>query len=386
MKLDILIVGGGLSGASLACALRGSRFRVGLIERAAPVRLPDWDARIYAISPANVTFLERCGVWGLLDQSRIEAVEAMQVFGDAGGQMRFSAYECGLDALAWIAEASRMAVELWETARRQSNIEVLCPAQPDKIEWLDEGAALTLADGRRIEAKLIVAADGVHSWVREQAGITAEIEPYGELGVVANFLCEKPHHGTAFQWFREDGILAYLPLPGNQVSIVWSTPEPHGRALMSLSAEDLVQRVADAGQRQLGTLQVVTSPAAFPLRRMKVLDVVAPRLALIGDAAHAIHPLSGHGINLGFQDARALADMLLALPSWRDCGELPVLRGYARSRAEEVTLVRTMTHGLNRLFATPVAPLSILRNLGLSATGRIPVLRSALARYAAGLF
>jgi 2-polyprenylphenol 6-hydroxylase len=350
------------------------------------VRLPDWDARIYAISPANVAFLERCGVWGLIDRERIEAVESMQVFGDAGGQMRFSAYECGLDALAWIVEASRMAVELWETARRQSNVDMLCPATPERIEWLDEGAALTLADGRRIEAKLVVAADGVNSWVRDQAGIAAHIEPYGELGVVANFACEKPHRGTAFQWFRDDGILAYLPLPGNQVSIVWSTPEPHGQALMSLSADELAERVAAAAGGQLGALRVVTPPAAFPLRRMKVLDMVAPRLALIGDAAHAIHPLSGHGINLGFQDARALADTLLALPSWRDCGELPVLRRYARSRAEEVTLVRGMTHGLNRLFAAPAAPLSILRNLGLSATGRIPVLRSALARYAAGLF
>ncbi|MDO6387352.1 UbiH/UbiF family hydroxylase [Uliginosibacterium sp. 31-12] len=382
---DILIVGAGLSGASLACALRGSRYRIGLLERQRPEWPADWDARIYAISPANVEFLQRCGAWAHLDAQRIAPVERMVVAGDAGGQLVFSAYECGLQALAWIVESSAMARELWETARRQPNIELICPAQPESLVFDDDVARLRLADGREISAGLVVGADGVNSWVRDQAAIPAELRPYGELGVVANFTCAEPHFGTAFQWFRRDGVLAYLPLPGNRISIVWSTPEAHAQELLALSPEAFASRVAQAGEGRLGRLELLAPPAGFPLRLMKLDAIVAPRLALIGDAAHAVHPLSGHGINLGFQDARELADQLLALPAFRDCGELAVLRRYQRARAEETLLVREMTDGLQRLFKPAFAPLALLRNAGMNLAGAIPPLRSALARYAAGL-
>ncbi|MBS1210927.1 MAG: ubiquinone biosynthesis hydroxylase family protein [Proteobacteria bacterium] len=383
---DILIVGGGLAGASLACALRGSRFRVGLIERQSPVLASGWDARIYAISPVNVAFLQRCGAWDHLPRERIVPVEKMDVRGDAGGALAFSAYECGLQALAWIVESGRMAEELWQTARRQPNISVLCPASPVALSIDAEAATLRLEDGRQLSAGLVVAADGVNSWVRTQAGITTEMRPYGELGVVANFKCEKPHFGTAFQWFRPDGVLAYLPLPGNQISIVWSTPEAHAQELLALGPEDFCARVAEAGGQQLGSLELVTPPAGFPLRWMKAQTLAAPRLALIGDAAHAVHPLSGHGINLGFQDAQALADVLLALPAFRDCGDVTALQRYARARAEETLLVRGATDGLQRLFRTDLAPLNFLRNAGMNLVGAISPLRSVLARYAAGLF
>jgi len=359
---------------------------VGLIERQAPTAVPGWDARIYAISPVNVNFLQRCGAWEHLPRERIVPVEKMDVHGDAGGALAFSAYECGLQALAWIVESSRMAEELWQTARRQSNISVLCPASPVALSMEGDTATVVLEDGRRVTAGLVVAADGVNSWVRGQAGIGAEMRPYGELGVVANFKCEKPHFGTAFQWFRPDGVLAYLPLPGNQISIVWSTPEAHAQELLALSPEELCARVAEAGGQQLGALELITPPAGFPLRWMKAAKLVAPRLALIGDAAHAVHPLSGHGINLGFQDAQALADVLLALPVFRDCGDVTALQRYARARAEETLLVRGATDGLQRLFTTDLAPLNFLRNAGMNLVGSISPLRSVLARYAAGLF
>jgi ubiquinone biosynthesis UbiH/UbiF/VisC/COQ6 family hydroxylase len=383
---DILIVGAGLSGASLACALRGSRFRVGVLEKSPPKVADGWDARIYAISPVNVAFLQRCGAWEHLPRERMLPVEKMDVRGDAGGQLAFSAYECGLQALAWIVESSRMADELWQTARRQPNISVLCPASPVEMTVDTDLARVVLEDGRHITASLVVAADGVNSWVRTQAGIETEVRSYCELGVVANFKCEKPHFGTAFQWFRPDGVLAYLPLPGNQISIVWSTPEAHAQELLALAPEAFCARVAEAGGQTLGALELITPPAGFPLRWMKAETLVAPRLALIGDAAHAVHPLSGHGINLGFQDAQALADCLLALPEFRDCGDVNVLQRYARARAEETLLVRGTTDALQRLFKADLAPLNFLRNAGMNLVGAISPLRSAMARYAAGLF
>lgn len=382
---DILIVGAGLSGASLACALRGSRYRIGLVERQRPQAAAGWDARIYAVSPANVDFLRRCGIWDHLDADRIGPVERMDVSGDAGGRLAFSAYECGMQSLASIVEAGRMASELWETARRQPNIEILCPAEPAALDFRPEAARLRLSDGRECQASLVVGADGVNSWVRGQTRIQAHLRPYEELGVVANFACERPHAGTAFQWFREDGILAWLPLPGNRFSIVWSTPDDHARTLLALTPEVFAERVAAAGGHRLGKLELLTPAAGFPLRFMKLDSTVASRLALIGDAAHAVHPLSGHGINLGFQDARALADRLLALPAFRDCGDENVLRAWQRARAEETLLVRELTDGLHRLFKPSSGPLSLLRNAGLSLAGSISPLRSVLARYAAGL-
>jgi ubiquinone biosynthesis UbiH/UbiF/VisC/COQ6 family hydroxylase len=205
--------------------------------------------------------------------------------------------------------------------------------------------------------------------------------------VVANFRCEKPHRNAAFQWFRPDGVLAYLPLPDQQMSMVWSAPDALADELVALPPEALCARVAEAGGYRLGKLELITPAAAFPLRLMRVETAVRPRLALIGDAAHAIHPLSGHGINLGYQDARVLAEQIKDLPAWRDPGELPVLRAYARARAEETALLQYTTHGLNRLFKPADPILSGLRNIGLNLTNSVPVLRNALVRYAiAGRF
>lgn len=387
MKFDVLIVGAGLAGAALAAALRGSNLKVGVIETRPPSRPAGWDPRIYAISPANVEFLSAIGIWQHLDTARMAPVYDMEIHGDAGGRLDFSAYDSGLRELAWIVESSLMQQELWETIKRQHNVTLICPASPAALAIDDSAAQLTLSDGRRIEARLIVAADGRDSWVRQAASIGARNTPYDEKGVVANFRCEKPHRDTAFQWFRKDGVLAYLPLPEQHMSMVWSAPDALADELVALSPEALCARVAEAGEHRLGALTPVTPAAAFPLRLMRVDNAVKARLALIGDAAHAIHPLSGHGINLGYQDARALAEQLAALPTWRDPGELPVLRAYARARAEETALLQYTTHGLNRLFKPADPLLSGLRNFGLNLTNRLPVLRNALVRYAiAGRF
>jgi ubiquinone biosynthesis UbiH/UbiF/VisC/COQ6 family hydroxylase len=382
---DVVIVGGGLAGLALACALRDARLKIALVENRAPTRATGWDARVYAVSPANAAFLQKAGVWKHLDSERIAPINAMQIHGDGGAQLDFSAYETGVSTLGWILESSLMACELWENVKRQGNLTLFCPASPAAIEMTADTARLTLNDGQRLTARLLVGADGRDSWVRETLGLTAINTPYGEMGLVANFECAIPHRGIARQWFRDDGVLAWLPLPGNRISVVWSTPDTHAKSLLALPAEELSVEVGAAGNHELGLLKQLTPAAAFPLRLMRVPRTIAPRLALIGDAAHGIHPLSGHGINLGYQDAQALAELLLTTPEWQDIGNERLLRRYQRARREETILMQTTTHTLRRLFSENLPGLKPLRNFGMNLTNRLPVIKNRLVRYALGI-
>lgn len=379
-----MIVGGGLAGLALAVAMRRSRLRVALIEGRAPQKAAGWDARVYAVSPSNARFLEGIGIWPHLDAQRLAPVHTMQVRGDAGGMLNFSAYDSGVGALAWIVEASLLQHELWESVKRQGNLDLLCPAEPVSLEIGAQSARLELADRRKFDTRLVVAADGADSWTRAAAGIPVDFQPYEQMGVVANFTTERAHRDTAWQWFRPDGVLAWLPLPGQRISMVWSTPGANAELLTGLAADELCRTVAEAGDNQLGRLELLTPAAAFPLRLMRAPQTVAHRLVLIGDAAHTIHPLSGHGINLGFQDAKCLAETLEACPAHADCGSPQWLRRHERARAEEVFMLQTATHGLQRLFAQPAPVIPFLRNAGMNVVNRLPVIKDLLTRYAMG--
>lgn len=385
MHVDVIIVGGGLAGAALAVALRTAKLSVALIEGKAPTRAVGWDARIYAISPANAAFLESVGIWSHLDCARIQPVEQMDIRGDVEGRLQFSAYDSGVSELAWICESSLIQCELWESVKRQANVQLICPARPVELSIDADMAMLRLDDGREFTAGLVVGADGADSWVRNRAGITAAQRPYDQLGVVANFESEKAHDNTAFQWFRGQDVLAWLPLPGKCFSMVWSTSTEFGRELVQCDADEFAQRVEQAGHSRLGSLKRLAPPSAFPLRLMRAQRSVQARLALIGDAAHAIHPLSGHGINLGFQDAASLAQVLLGKPDYQDCGSLSLLRKHERARKEEVLALQTVTDTLHRLFqapADPLAPWASLRNIGMNFTNQLPLLKDRLVRYA----
>ena len=383
MDLDVVIIGGGLVGASLAAALKASGLSVGLLEsQPASANTEGWDSRIYAISPGNTAFLAGCGAWQHLDMSRVQAVHVMRVFGDEGAELDFSAYEIGAPELNFIVENRLLQHALWQELEQQDNLTLLHPARCASLAWHEESAQLLLEDGREIRAKLIVGADGRDSWVRQQAGISAAPSLYQQHGVVANFIAEKPHHGTAFQWFQPDGILALLPLPQQMVSMVWSVSPEKSAALLALSHEELCAQVAAASLHTLGELKMVTAPAAFPLRLLNLPHIIAARVALVGDAAHNVHPLAGQGVNLGFRDARELARVLLDRGAQSDCGDAHLLRRYERARREDIVSMQFTTDTLKHLFNNSNPLLRSARNLGLSLTNQFAPLKKMLARHA----
>jgi ubiquinone biosynthesis UbiH/UbiF/VisC/COQ6 family hydroxylase len=294
-----------------------------------------------------------------------------------------SAYDAGLRELAWIVEGRALQNALWTALRSSPRVELLCPAKCGALALDTDAARLTLDDGRTLAARLVVGADGSESWVRESVGISSASRNYPQTGVVANFACQNPHHGTAFQWFRADGVLALLPLPGERVSMVWSATQPRAEVLLSASSDALAMEVEAASDHVVGKLEVITAAAAFPLRRQRVARLVRPRLALIGDAAHNVHPLAGQGMNLGFRDARELAAVIERRGPQKDCGDYHLLRRYERARREDIAALELVTDGLEKLFANPAVWLAGLRNTGLSLVDSQPFLKNLLIRHAA---
>lgn len=387
MKFDVVIIGGGLAGASLALALTNSGLKIALVESRPPAPLPadeSWDSRIYAISPGSASFLQDLGVWQALDEARITPVYKMAVFGDDNAaRLDFSAYDIGCPELAFIVENRQLQAAVWDALKRQKkHIKVFCPAQCASLEWTESHAVLHLEDGLLLQAALVVGADGLNSWVREQGKVEVSRHPYQQIGVVANFRTERRHHSVAHQWFQRDGVLALLPLPGKMVSMVWSLQEEQARPLLDMPEVELCGEVRIAASRMLGEMQLVTRPAGFPLNFVHVKQLVRPRLALIGDAAHGIHPLAGQGVNLGLRDARELANILALRGLEPDCGDYLLLRRYERARKEDILALELVTDGLQKLFANPNPTLVRLRNLGLEITNRLPVVKDRLIQHA----
>jgi ubiquinone biosynthesis UbiH/UbiF/VisC/COQ6 family hydroxylase len=381
VNFDVVIIGGGLPGASLAAALAGARLKLALIERRRPAAVPaEWDSRVFALTPSSIAFLEDIGAWARIESARVTPIYDMRVFGDdARSHLDFSAYESGALQLAATVESSRLQHALWQGLERQANLALLCPETPAELRRESDRVEIRLENGKVATAKLVVGADGADSWVRRAAGIDARAGSYAQRGIVANFACARPHRNIAYQWFRRDGVLAYLPLPDRRVSIVWSAPEPHGRELLALPPDEFCRRVAGAGGEVLGELELLTAPLAFPLSRMIARRIGHGRVALIGDAAHVVHPLAGQGANLGLGDAHSLAELLREAP---DPGDPLLLRRYERARAEDILALRWVTDALARMFASENRIAAHFRNFGLNLTNSIPVIKTFLSRRA----
>lgn len=387
-KQEILVCGSGIAGLAMALGLARKGFDATLL--GPPVALPplaqdDYHPRVYAISLASRRFLEELGVWRLMNASRVTPVESMEVHGDTGGLVTLHAWQATQDTLAWIIESGEM-----ERVLQQAIHVYGVRWWQEKLTGLEGRVALT-DSGRRIPFDLLVGADGARSPVRQHAGIFHESRPYGDTGVVAHLDAELPHQNVAVQWFTGDSILALLPMPetaaGPQVSMVWSLREQAAKEFMALEstarADFLESRLAAVTGGRLGRLRLRSTPFPFPLF-LERSGMVAPGVALVSDAAHRVHPLAGQGLNLGLGDVQDLLRILATKESFRSVGDERVLNRYRRSRAQPLMAMSAATDGLQRLFAAQPAPVVALRNLGMQAVDRLPMIKRFLIGGAAG--
>ena len=388
---DICVIGGGAIGKATALALAQAGHDVTLLSPDAAVTAPQdhWDLRVYALNQGANALLSSLKVWDAMDQARIAPVDAMAIRGDdagLGGHLGFDAYGARVGALAWIVEDSNLNQALDSALRFAPGVKRITTTASE-LHIDTNQAIVTLDNGDNVTCSLVVGADGANSWVRGQADIHMDYRSYNQNAVVANFECERPHHGTASQWFLSgDGIVALLPLPGNRVSLVWSAPEHLASQLLTEPPAALCNRLAQLPGMGLGQLTMLppAKPRAFPLRLIRAQSPISNRIALVGDAAHVVHPLAGHGMNLGFGDIDALIAALARRDHAADCGDARTLCRYARLRKEEVLMMQLATDGLHRLFSIDLTPVRHLRNVGMGLVDKLPFLKRRLMSHAFG--
>ena len=395
VQSDVCIVGNGAIGKVTALGFAQAGFSVTLLSPAVAVArdaaalATGWDARVYALNHVAQRLLSALKVWDALDASRVAAVDAMAVQGDDAqhpGMLGFDAYGARVGALAWIVEDRNLNFALDSALRFAPKVRMVA-GRASKLQAGADAATVALENGTTLAASLVVGADGAQSWVRAQCEIGVDYRSYGQRGVVSNFECDQPHHGVAHQWFTAaEGIVALLPLPGQRVSLVWSAPEALAQTLMRETPAQLAARLSVFCEEKLGSLRPVQPEdvKAFPLNLIRPHAMIAPRVALVGDAAHVVHPLAGHGMNLWFADVAELLQAVAAREAHRDCGDARVLARYARARKEDVLLMQLATDGLARLFGSDFEPLRRLRNAGLNLLDQFPVLKRHLISHAMG--
>ena len=386
---DVAIVGAGMVGAALALSLARVGFDVVVVEPRppAPWRVEDdVDLRVVALAPSSVDLFERLDVWTSISSARACPYRHMQVWDAlAPGQLRFDAADHGIAALGHIVENRLIQHALWRALEAEPHIALRCPAQVTATEAEDDRRTLVLADDSRFAARLVVAADGGDSALRRMAGIDTHDRDYGQRAIVAHVATGRPHEDTAWQRFLPGATLAFLPLSDGRSSIVWSVPEAEASRLLALDDDGFCAELGAAFDFRLGAIQATTARAAFPLRMKLAGRYLAPRLTLVGDAAHVVHPLAGQGVNLGLRDAVELANVLVeARDAKRDFAGAPVLRRFERRRRSDNALSAHAFDTIQRAFASDAMPLAALRGAALTVVDKIGPLKRLFADHAAG--
>ncbi len=399
-QYDITIVGGGMVGASLACALGNQDLRIAVIEaQNAKLDTPaSYDDRAIALSYGSAQIFRTLGCWQELE-SAITPIKNIHV-SDRGhiGITRISHQEENVDALGYVITAKELGQALYRLLSRYNNVELISPAHLEDIEFTDNNAQATYklgndssnenkkSDQHTLKTRLIVAADGGNSSVRKLMDIKAVQHDYHQTAVTANISISLPHNNIAYERFTNQGPLAILPMQDNRCSLVWTWPSEKVQDVMTLSDSEFLTQLQQAFGNRLGMFTQVGKRHSYPLKLIKATTQVKKRLALIGNAAHTLHPIAGQGFNLGMRDVAALAQILVEEhKAGRDIGLLRTLQPYQQWRQQDHKRIIGFTDNLVKIFSNRFAPLALVRNIGLVTTDITPPLKHVLARHTMGM-
>jgi 2-polyprenylphenol 6-hydroxylase len=376
--LDVAVVGGGMVGAATALALARAGFATALLEARAPKAWnpqEEVDLRVVGLAPSSLALLDELGVWPSIRDARASPYAHMHVWdAESGAAIDFDAASEGRELLGYIVENNLVQWTLWQ-ALEAAGVRRLCPAEVRAFDAKEDRIQFELADGETLAARLLVAADGAASPLRQLAGIATSGRDYAQRAVVAHVSTELPHEGTAWQRFISTGPLALLPLADGRSSVVWSLPEAEALRVLALDDRAFLDELGLASDFRLGRITAATQRVGFPLKLQLAECYQAERFVLLGDAAHAVHPLAGQGVNLGLRDVTELRDTLVAArDEGRDIGAAHVLRRYARG-----------FDALARIYALQSPALVAARGLGVRLLDRLAPLKRRLAEHAAGL-
>jgi len=377
-------------GLTLACALGQQPFKIAVVEAFQPEDInpgDDYELRVSAISKSSQQILRNVNAWQGMLNRRACAYQHMHVWDATGdGSIHFDAADLGIDSLGHIIENKVIQFSLLEQCLQLPDVDWLCPQQVSDITFSEDLQSVTLNNGEVISAKLLVGADGANSKVREAAGIEVNKSPYEQKAVVAVVKSNLHHKETAWQRFLPSGPLAFLPLGDGSCSIVWSAENQRADELLEMDETTFINELQNAFEHTLGKIEKVSQRAAFPLVRRHANEYVKTGLALIGDAAHTIHPLAGQGVNLGLLDAAALAETILqARVQGKDIASLTTLRKYERWRRADNSLMMYSMSGFKNLFSNEQTELSFVRNAGLNLVDGLGPVKNKLMRHALGL-
>ena len=387
--LDAVVSGGGVVGAACALALARRGLEVALVEGAAPSpwRADAPDLRVYAFAADNAALFERLGAWDAVRAARVQPYRRMRVWDAAGGgELGFDADAFGRRELGWIVEHGLLLDRLWALLPA-TGVRVHCPARVAVLEDAgDDGVVVGLDDGSRLRARIAVAADGARSTLRELAGIEVDRHAYGQRGVVGYVSTARAHADTAWQRFLTGGPLALLPFTDGRCSIVWTLPDDEAARVLALDDEAFGRELTRASDARLGDVHAASPRVAFPLQRQLARDYLRGRVLVLGDAAHAVHPLAGQGVNLGLRDVAALERAVDAAQAARaDWASPSRLARWARARRSEDTLAAQAFDGINRIYTSDSVAATLLRGPLLGLAGRLPPVPRLLWKHAAGL-
>ena len=386
IQADVIVVGAGLVGLAAAIALSLQQKKVVLVSDKA---LSDadyafdshsWDERVYALTPTVEAWLNSIGVWDLINQHRVNPIDSMHIWG-ADSDLLLSAGDANVAKLGIIIE-NRVLMAGLLLKLQALDIPVVSDSKCVDIEYRENEVIIHGEPDLQIHAKLILAADGADSWVRQQANIGVDIKKYHQVAVVANLIAEKPHINEAKQWFNPHDILALLPLPNQVVSMVWSVSTERATQLLSLTGSALCEQVKSRSQGLLGELKQIGQIKSATLNQQTANQLIAHRVVLMGDAAHQIHPMAGQGVNLGFRDVMEFTALVTTLQPLHDMGEQQFLRKFERARKADIVSLNCLTSGLDYLFASEQVFLQKLTHWGLQQLARQPTIKKLLIKKA----